>query len=74
MEIQNLSISFFQDIQDKLGTETTIRPIRKIQNNKDRKAMTEINIATEDQIMSSKINQLFLKSANDIFTNIQSKQ
>ena len=52
-----------QEIQDKLGTETTIRPIRKnARTNKNMKAMTEINIALKIPIMSLKTNLLFLKS------------
>ena len=51
-----------QEIQDKLGTETTIRPIRKnAKTNKNMKAMTEIKIATEDSDYVIKINPLFLK-------------
>ena len=52
-----------QEIQDKLGTETTIRPIRKnAKTNKNMKSMTEINIATEDSDYVIKTNPLFLKS------------
>ncbi len=64
-----------QDIQDKLGTETTIRPIRKnAKTNKNMKAMTEINIATEDSEYVIQNKSAILKKYNDIFTNIQSKQ
>ena len=38
------------------------------------KAMTEINIATEDSDYVIKTNPPFLKKYNDIFTDIQSKQ
>ena len=64
-----------QEIQDKLGTETTIRPIRKnAKTNKNMKAMTEINIATEDSNYVIKNKSAILKKYNDIFTDIQSKQ
>ena len=64
-----------QDIQDKLGTETTIRPIRKnAKTNKNMKSMTEINIATEDSEYVIQNKSAILKKYNDIFTNIQSKQ
>ena len=64
-----------QEIQDKLGTETTIRPIRKnARTNKNMKAMTEINIATEDSDYVIKNKSAILKKYNDIFTDIQSKQ
>ena len=63
-----------QEIQDKLGTETTIRPIRKnAKTNKNMKAMTEINIATEDSDYVIKNKSTILKKYNDIFTDIQSK-
>jgi len=64
-----------QEIQDKLGTETTIRPIRKnARTNKNMKAMTEINIATEDSDYVIKNKSAILKKYNDIFTDIQSKK
>ena len=64
-----------QEIQDKLGTETTIRPIRKnAKTNKNMKAMTEINIATEDSDYVIKNKSAILKKYNDIFTDIQSKK
>ena len=64
-----------QEIQDKLGTETTIRPIRKnAKTNKNMKAMTEIKIATEDSDYVIKNKSTILKKYNDIFTDIQSKQ
>ena len=64
-----------QEIQDKLGTETTIRPIRKnAKTNKNMKAMTEINIATEDSNYVIKNKSAILKKYNDIFTDIQSKK
>ena len=64
-----------QEIQDKLGTETTIRPIRKnARTNKNMKAMTEINIATEDSDYVIKNKSTILKKYNDIFTDIQSKK
>ena len=64
-----------QEIQDKLGTETTIRPIRKnAKTNKNMKAMTEINIATEDSDYVIKNKSTILKKYNDIFTDIQSKK
>ena len=64
-----------QEIQDKLGTETTIRPIRKnAKTNKNMKAMTEIKIATEDSDYVIKNKSAILKKYNDIFTDIQSKQ
>ena len=74
--LKNLSISLLsQDIQDKLGTETTIRPIRKnAKTNKNMKSMTEINIATEDSGYVIQNKSAILKKYNDIFTNIQSKQ
>ena len=64
-----------QEIQDKLGTETTIRPIRKnAKTNKNMKAMTEINVATEDSDYVIKNKSAILKKYNDIFTDIQSKK
>lgn len=64
-----------QEIQNKLGTETTIRPIRKnAKTNKNMKAMTEINIATEDSDYVVKNKSTILKKYNDIFTDIQSKK
>ena len=64
-----------QEIQDKLGTETTIRPIRKnAKTNKNMKAMTEIKIATEDSDYIIKNKATILKKYNDIFTDIQSKK
>ena len=66
-----------QEIQDKLGTETTIRPIRKnAKTNKNMKAMTEINIATEDSNYVIKINPLFLKSTMTFLqiSNLNSKR
>jgi len=64
-----------QEIQDKLGTETTIRPIRKnAKTNKNMKAMTEINITTEDSDYVIKNKSAILKKYNDIFTDIQSKK
>ena len=64
-----------QEIQDKLGTETTIRPIRKnAKTNKNMKAMTEIKIATEDSDYVIKNKSTILKKYNDIFTDILSKK
>ena len=64
-----------QEIQDKLGTETTIRPIRKnAKTNKNMKAMTEIKIATEDSDYVIKNKSAILKKYNDIFTDILSKK
>ena len=64
-----------QEIQDKLGTETTIRPIRKnAKTNKNMRLWQKSRLLPKIQIMSLKINPLFLKSTNDIFTDIQSKQ
>lgn len=66
-----------QEIQDKLGTETTIRPIRKnAKTNKNMKAMTEIKIATEDSDYVIKINPLFLKSTMTFLqiSNLNSKR
>ena len=65
-----------QEIQDKLGTETTIRPIRKnAKTNKkyesyDRNQILPLKIP----IMSLKTNPLFLKSTMTFFTDIQSKK
>lgn len=66
-----------QEIQDKLGTETTIRPIRKnAKTNKNMKAMTEIKIATEDSDYVIKINPLSLKSTMTFLqiSNLNSKR